>query len=449
MYSYTPQGNISAVTDGDRQSTYQYDEINQLIRENNAYLNKTVTYSYGDSEWKDLLTAYNGQEITYDAIGNPLSYKNGFTFTWKNGRRLATATANGKSLSFEYDDSGYRTQKKVNGVATDYLLDGDKIVSQIYNNQQIWFDYDAAGTRHAMEYNGNNYYYYYNLQGDVIGLYDSDLNSVVQYSYDSWGKLLSVTGSLAETVGKANPFRYRGYYYDSETELYYLNSRYYDPETGRFVNADGYVSGPEKVIQGYNLFVFCDNNPVNKVDDSGNWPKWIKNVVNKVSTAVKKVVSKIKSHLKKGKNTLPAINHVNKSHVTEPLLMLDLGSAVGKVGLSSTVSKSDKMAGIAYSFVDVGNNNSRAGVGAHIDGISSISFGVDSEINGFFNVQITPFVHGEISLGAGGIGFMVGIDSKDTSVDLEVDIGPTLIALFISFSGFVPGVNSPVFQSGV
>ena len=449
VYSYTPQGNISAVTDGDRQSTYQYDEINQLIRENNAYLNKTVTYSYGDSEWKDLLTAYNGQEITYDAIGNPLSYKNGFTFTWKNGRRLATATANGKSLSFEYDDSGYRTQKKVNGVATDYLLDGDKIVSQIYNNQQIWFDYDAAGTRHAMEYNGNNYYYYYNLQGDVIGLYDSDLNSVVQYSYDSWGKLLSVTGSLAETVGKANPFRYRGYYYDSETELYYLNSRYYDPETGRFVNADGYVSGPEKVIQGYNIFVFCDNNPVNKVDDSGNWPKWIKNVVNKVSTAVKKVVSKIKSHLKKGKNTLPAINHVNKSHVTEPLLMLDLGSAVGKVGLSSTVSKSDKMAGIAYSFVDVGNNNSRAGVGAHIDGISSISFGVDSEINGFFNVQITPFVHGEISLGAGGIGFMVGIDSKDTSVDLEVDIGPTLIALFISFSGFVPGVNSPVFQSGV
>ena len=449
VYSYTPQGNISAVTDGDRQSTYQYDEINQLIRENNAYLNKTVTYSYDDSEWKDLLTAYNGQEITYDAIGNPLSYKNGFTFTWKNGRRLATATANGKSLSFEYDDSGYRTQKKVNGVATDYLLDGDKIVSQIYNNQQIWFDYDAAGTRHAMEYNGNNYYYYYNLQGDVIGLYDSDLNSVVQYSYDSWGKLLSVTGSLAETVGKANPFRYRGYYYDSETELYYLNSRYYDPETGRFVNADGYVSGPEKVIQGYNLFVFCDNNPVNKVDDSGNWPKWIKNVVNKVSTAVKKVVSKIKSHLKKGKNTLPAINHVNKSHVTEPLLMLDLGSAVGKVGLSSTVSKSDKMAGIAYSFVDVGNNNSRAGVGAHIDGISSISFGVDSEINGFFNVQITPFVHGEISLGAGGIGFMVGIDSKDTSVDLEVDIGPTLIALFISFSGFVPGVNSPVFQSGV
>ena len=156
----------------------------------------------------------------------------------------------------------------MNGVATDYLLDGDKIVSQIYNNQQIWFDYDAAGTRHAMEYNGNNYYYYYNLQGDVIGLYDSDLNSVVQYSYDSWGKLLSVTGSLAETVGKANPFRYRGYYYDSETELYYLNSRYYDPEVGRFINADGYVSTGQGVL-GNNMFAYCGNNPVVRVDFGG------------------------------------------------------------------------------------------------------------------------------------------------------------------------------------
>ena len=93
-----------------------------------------------------------------------------------------------------------------------------------------------------MEYNGNTYYYYYNLQGDVIGLYDSDLNIVVNYTYDSWGKVLSITGSMADTLGQANPFRYRGYYYDSESGLYYLNSRYYDPEVGRFINADGYVN---------------------------------------------------------------------------------------------------------------------------------------------------------------------------------------------------------------
>ena len=165
-------------------------------------------------------------------------------------------------------------------------MDGDKIVSQIYNNQQIWFDYDAAGTRHAMSYNGNSYYYYYNLQGDVIGLYDSALNSVVQYTYDSWGKLLGITGSLAETVGKANPFRYRGYYYDDETELYYLNSRYYDPEMGRFVNADGYVSTGQGVL-GNNMFTYCGNNPANYFDESGQdpIPTWARNIVYGVPTA--------------------------------------------------------------------------------------------------------------------------------------------------------------------
>ena len=317
VYSYTPQGNISAVCDGDRQSTYQYDEINQLIRENNAYLNKTVTYSYdaggnilsktaypyttgslegqtgetvtysyGDSEWKDLLTAYNGQEITYDAIGNPLNYKNGFTFTWQSGRRLATAAANGKALSFAYNESGLRTQKTVDGVTTEYYLDGSTVLAQKTGNNTVWYYYDCNGTREALEYGGQVYYYLYNAQGDVMALYDNDLNIVTEYTYDSWGKLLSVTGSLASTVGQANPFRYRGYYYDSETELYYLNSRYYDPETGRFINADGYVSTGQGVL-GNNMFTYCGNNPANYFDESGQdpIPTWARNIVYGVPTA--------------------------------------------------------------------------------------------------------------------------------------------------------------------
>jgi len=109
----------------------------------------------------------------------------------------------------------------------------------------------------------------------VPALYDNSLNIVTEYTYDSWGRVLSITGSLAETVGKANPFRYRGYYYDSETELYYLNSRYYDPETGRFINADSQVSGVGEEPLGYNLFSYCQNNPTNMDDSDGNWPKWI------------------------------------------------------------------------------------------------------------------------------------------------------------------------------
>ena len=108
-----------------------------------------------------------------------------------------------------------------------------------------------------------------------MGIYNSTGQLVVQYTYDPWGKLLSVTGTLASTIGQINPIRYRGYYYDSETGFYYLQSRYYDPETGRFLNADGEIDGSGESVQGYNLFAYCNNNPVNMSDDTGHWPKWI------------------------------------------------------------------------------------------------------------------------------------------------------------------------------
>ncbi len=102
----------------------------------------------------------------------------------------------------------------------------------------------------------------------MTGIVDGNGNTVVEYRYDAWGKLLSTTGSLASTIGKANPFLYRGYYYDSETGLYYLNSRYYDPQTGRFVSEDGQLN-PDTGLAGNNLFVYCNNNPVNMSDYNG------------------------------------------------------------------------------------------------------------------------------------------------------------------------------------
>ena len=107
-----------------------------------------------------------------------------------------------------------------------------------------------------------------NLQGDVIGIYDGNGNVVVEYTYDSWGKLISITGSLASTIGIKNPLRYRGYYYDTETSLYYLQSRYYDPETCRFINADSLLVAGD-YLQGTNLFAYCLNNPVMYSDPSG------------------------------------------------------------------------------------------------------------------------------------------------------------------------------------
>ena len=98
------------------------------------------------------------------------------------------------------------------------------------------------------------YYYIFNAQNDVIGLIDSAGKQVVTYTYNSWGKPLSLKDTSASGVGSKNPFRYRGYCWDDETGLYYVSSRYYDSEVGRFVNADGYIS-IGRGIRGYNMYI--------------------------------------------------------------------------------------------------------------------------------------------------------------------------------------------------
>ena len=254
VYTYDAGGNITAV------KTYAYTtgELGAQTGEN--------SYSYGDDNWKDLLTDYNGQAISYDEIGNPLSYRDGMEFTWE-GRRLQTASAGGKDIGYAYNSDGIRTGKTVDGVTTSYFLDGSTVIAQKTGDDDLWFLYDSDGTRVGFTYNGAAYYYTANAQGDVTGIVDKDCNTVVEYSYDAWGKLLGTTGSLADTVGKVNPFLYRGYYYDAETGLYYLNSRYYDPQTGRFLSEDGEINAE---LSGANLFSYCGNNPVSRIDSDGN-----------------------------------------------------------------------------------------------------------------------------------------------------------------------------------
>ena len=104
--------------------------------------------------------------------------------------------------------------------------------------------------------------------GDIVGILDSNGNLVVEYKYDAWGKLLSTTGTLADTLGKRNPFRYRGYVYDEETELCYLRSRYYASEEGRFINSD-IITGSSPRILTNNVFAYCANNPTVHLDRNG------------------------------------------------------------------------------------------------------------------------------------------------------------------------------------
>ena len=132
-----------------------------------------------------------------------------------------------------------------------------------------------------MRVGAQDYIFRKNIQGDVTHIYTKEGNLVVHYSYDAWGncKVYTADGTLDTnlgSIGNANPFRYRGYYYDSETALYYLNTRYYDPETARFINADDISYLDPETINGLNLYAYCGDNPVMRTDANGNawWEFW-------------------------------------------------------------------------------------------------------------------------------------------------------------------------------
>ena len=234
-------------------------------------------------------------------------------FTWSDGRKLTGITKGTDSISYTYDSNGLRNSKTVNGTTTKYYWLNGMLQGQKTGNEYILFLYDESGSVYGFILKNDTeesyYYYEFNLQGDIIGIIDNNGNKVVEYTYDEWGKLLSTTGTLADTIGQKNPLRYRGYYYDAETGFYYVSSRYYDPEIGRFISADSAISGTGESIQGYNLYAYCFNNPVNMEDPTGNWPKWVGAIVN----TVKKTVNKITNTIKK---TLGITVQVNKEEPT-------------------------------------------------------------------------------------------------------------------------------------
>ena len=171
---------------------------------------------------------------------------------------------------YTYTPDGIRSSKTVNGTKTEYLLNGTQILAQKTGSDVMWFFYDSTGTRIGVQQGNVTAYYMYNLQGDVVGLADAATGKIIaKYLYDAWGKCVSVENADGYTIGTANPFRYRGYYYDNDTGLYYLQSRYYDPEVGRFINADGFVTTDVLGLLSSNMFVYCENNPICKTDISG------------------------------------------------------------------------------------------------------------------------------------------------------------------------------------
>jgi len=297
-YTYDDNGNILSINEGANTTSYVYDSANQLIRENNqaggftntweydaggnilsrkdyAYtigsLNSPTnidTYSYQTNTWGDIQTRRNNGFVSYDSIGNPLS-DNIFSYTWEHGRQLATLTLGGVTWTYQYNSDGMRIGRAPeNGYASyEYVYNGDQLVQMETRGYTVNFTYDTSGHPTTMQYRNSVLYYITNIQGDVIGLSDRNGNVLVRYTYDAWGNAVDISGN--QTIISLNPFRYRGYVYDQETGLYCLQSRYYDPEMGRFLNADAFPTTGQGFV-GNNMFAYCLNNPIIYKDDCGH-----------------------------------------------------------------------------------------------------------------------------------------------------------------------------------
>ena len=291
IYDYDDFNQLESSTDciNLKNHYYEYDEAGNILSEVTRKINAngipyggavTVNYEYNDSNWGDKLTSYNGETITYDEIGNPLSYRDGMEMTWLNGRKLTTLQSGNDSISYKYDSNGVRTSKTVNGVEYTYEYLNGQLMHETRGEKVFDYCYDANGQLYAVSYKANSstdavtYYYAHNWRGDITSIYDGEGNMVAKYEYDAWGNVLTVTNSNNSEItdpnhiANLNPFRYRSYYYDSESGLYYLMSRYYDPVTHRFLNADGYFQSGDGILDT-NMNAYCRNNPLNNIDKYG------------------------------------------------------------------------------------------------------------------------------------------------------------------------------------
>lgn len=321
-YSYDASGNITEVrNNGTLLYKYEYDEAGQIAKDYNfatstattfvydangnivsktPYTNVTsadlstatagtpITYTY-DTNWTDKLTSYNGQNIVYDAIGNPTSYR-GATLTW-NGRLLTSYEKGEDRFEYTYDENGLRTSKKhfdngVYNLTYHYLWQNSKLygakVTFAEDREPLILNYLYDGDEVIGVYLSNTVLLYIkNIQGDIISVVNTENNEIVlNYYYDAWGNISykasdSIAGAIVSVlVLAATNFSYRGYFCDYETGLYYLQSRYYDPEVCRFINLDD--TGTTRIVADdsfvANLFTYCKNNPVNFIDSHGYWP---------------------------------------------------------------------------------------------------------------------------------------------------------------------------------
>ena len=299
------------------------------------------------------------------------------------GRKLTAASVNGKTLAFTYDDNGIRTSKTVNGVEHVYNVSGSTILSEAWGNHLIMYMYDDNGQPVGMQYRNtayaantfDTYWFEKNLQGDIVAVYNASGTKLISYTYDAWGNFTTTySNGGANTSAVYNPFRYRSYYYDTETGLYYVSSRYYDPAIGRFISPDttDILTATPMGLTDKNLYAYCDNNPVVRVDrngqfwdyvvdigflawsvadvvnDPGDWKNWAALAVDVVFAVVPFVPSGVGQVIKVGNkidNALDVANAINKvDNIQDAAKVTMIGRNMDRVtNTANLIGKADNL----------------------------------------------------------------------------------------------------------
>ncbi len=360
------------------------------------------------------MTAINGNSITYDTIGNPLTYYIGGlsnTLTWINGRQLASVGNSKKDVYYTYNDEGIRLSKTVNSAEHIYQLNGTQIISETWTGETIFYIYDENGSIAGMRYRTSSYaegvfdeyLFEKNLQGDVVAIYNASGTKLVGYTYDVWGKVTTTYyNGGASTTAQYNPFRYRGYYYDEDIGFYYLNSRYYDPNVGRFISADGYLPSGMGIIS-YNLYSYCNNNPIMYTDATGEFP-WAAIIIIGVSVIVgiiygatsdTKLLDNSQTHFPQSKHNITSDTnsdfqeHSGELSARDRIENIFVGATAGLVAggaIASIVGVAGSLvAGSAIEVISI-----FGGTGAQTFALGAAAFDIGAVLAGLIGIEIEP-----------------------------------------------------------